>query len=238
MKYFWCALLASLASARLKANNIVEVSVLINGNQNTYQVVEGIAPNADVTASYMDGMSSVGWGLLNVTITNKQGTSISDPQRMYAAGLAEGYLTSVRIYEIYMNTYNVSGLWDFTNGPSATLREFLNTQQQYMDSQIEAHSSNDQFWWYAKLLQEQFNGLWYGYNLSITEGYVKQQNGSMVPIFNDSWPLQFLNLVGDLLDLMSALNQTLRVDYNDYLDRPNEYWEIMQRRGRCSALIK
>ncbi|ETO34760.1 phospholipase B-like protein, partial [Reticulomyxa filosa] len=157
MKYFWCALLASIASARLKANNIVEVSVLINGNQNTYQVVEGIAPNADVTASYMDGMSSVGWGLLNVTITNKQGT--------------KGYLTSVRIYEIYMNTYNVSGLWDFTNGPSATLREFLNTQQQYMDSQIEAHSSNDQFWWYAKLLQEQFNGLWYGYNLSITEGY-------------------------------------------------------------------
>ena len=51
----------------------------------------------------------------------------------------------------------------------------------------------DPFWQYANIVQSQLEGLWYGYNLTAVS------NG--VPIFTDMWPVQYLNLIGDLIDL-------------------------------------
>ena len=77
------------------------------------------------------------------------------------------------------------------------LQKFMNEQAQYMDQAIKANR-NVTFWQYADLLREQLSGLQYGYNLTA------KANG--VPTYTDSWPFVFLNLVGDLLDLMSALS--------------------------------
>ena len=115
---------------------------------------------------------------------------------MLAAGLAEGYLTSLGIHQLYENTKKTS-FWDFTDGPDANLTKFMNEQDQYMNDQI-AKNLHDPFWKYASLLQQQLEGLQMGYNLSALDHHV--------PIYKDSWPFKFLNMVGDLLDLKSALS--------------------------------
>ena len=104
---------------------------------------------------------------------------------MLAAGLAEGYLTSKGIHQLYENTKKTS-LWDFTNGPDENLTKFMEEQEQYMKSMI-AQNPQDPFWKYASLLQRQLEGLQIGYNLTaLTNG---------IPIYKDSWPFKFLNMV-------------------------------------------
>ena len=104
---------------------------------------------------------------------------------MLAAGLAEGYLTSKGIHQLYENTKKTS-LWDFTNGPDDNLTTFMEAQEKYMDSMI-AQNPHDPFWKYAALLQRQLEGLQMGYNLTALV------NG--LPIYKDSWPFKFLNMV-------------------------------------------
>ena len=172
------------------------LSIIIQAD-GTLKLSEELNPSADVEAYFVDAMNETGWGTLEVKMnTIKRSYSISDSQRMFAAGVAEGYLTSLGIHQIYQNIQNTS-LWDFTSGPPDNLQKFMTEQQNYMCKMI-SQNKEDPFWQYADLLNYQLSGLQHGYNLTAP------LNG--IPTYMDSWPFVFLNLVGDLLDLMSALS--------------------------------
>lgn len=174
--------------------NRQEISVFIESN-GELRIESGLSPQGDVTSYFDDGMNTTGWGVLEVKINPN--TSADDTALMYAAGYAEGYLTSKQIYQTYQNTINASGLWNFVDGPTPELVTFMDEQKSYMASMIEKNT-DDPFWQYANLLNEQIAGLQAGYNASAAK--------YGVPTYNSSWPFEFLNLVGDLLDLMSALS--------------------------------
>eukprot|EP00484_Ammonia_sp_Unknown_P028596 CAMPEP_0197037422 /NCGR_PEP_ID=MMETSP1384-20130603/14642_1 /TAXON_ID=29189 /ORGANISM="Ammonia sp." /LENGTH=534 /DNA_ID=CAMNT_0042467725 /DNA_START=20 /DNA_END=1621 /DNA_ORIENTATION=- len=191
------------------------------------KISETLDSSADVEAIYTEAMNETGWDILEVKINVIQHAySVSDNQRMFAAGVAEGYFTSLGIYQLYTNIQNTS-FWDYTNGPPQNLQTFMQQQATYMNQQI-AKNPTDPFWQYADLLRQQLSGLQYGYNLTAAS------NG--VPTYTDSWPFVFLNLVGDLLDLQSALNPSQRLDWHDY--SPEEYLRLSLMRGRCSAMVK
>lgn len=181
----------------LGAERSKNLSITIN-KDGTWKLEEDkLDSTADIEAMYVEGMNSTGWDILEVKINViKRAYTVTDNQRMFAAGLAEGYLTSLGIYQTYKNIENTS-LWDFTRGPPKNLQKFMDDQASYMNEQINKNK-NDPFWQYADLLREQLSGLQYGYNLSAPLYYI--------PTYFDSWPFVFLNLVGDLLDLMSALS--------------------------------
>ena len=190
--------LALCASAALAVSSSPRTNISIVIEQDgKFTVSEHLNPNADVEAFFTDGMNETGWGVLEVKINVvKHSYAVSDAQRMFAAGVAEGYLTSLGIYQLYTNIQNTS-FWDFTDGPQPNLVKFMKDQQNYMDRQI-ASNPDDPFWQYAALLPQQLSGLQFGYNLTAAS------HG--IPTYTDSWPFVFLNLVGDLLDLMSALS--------------------------------
>ena len=175
------------------------LSIIIQ-DDGTLKVSETLNPSADVEAYFIDAMNETGWGTLEVKINViKRSYPVSDSQRMFAAGAAEGYLTSLGIHQIYQNILNTS-IWDFTNGPPDNLKKFISDQQDYMMKMV-SQNKDDPFWQYADLLNYQLGGLQYGYNLTAPS--------NNIPTHSDSWPFVFLNLVGDLLDLMSALSYTL-----------------------------
>ena len=186
------------------------LSIVIEEN-GELRISEQLNPNADVEAFFTDSMNATGWGVLEVKINViKHAYAITDAQRMFAAGVAEGYLTSRGIFQTYSNIQNTS-FWDFTDGPQPNLVAFLDEQQKFMDTQIAANP-NEPFWQYAALLKQQLSGLHFGYNLSAPS--------HAVPTFTDSWPFVFLNLVGDLLDLISALS-FVPDRFSDFSLRPN-----------------
>ena len=165
----------------------MSVKVESNGE---YSLTDSLDSSYDVMAYFDDSMESTGWGVLEVKIQNLTGDGKTDERRAYAAGIAEGYLTSKQIYYTYVNTVNTS-IWDFSESVPSVLTEFVNGQASWMAEQVEANANKDDFWLYAGILQSQLAGLQYGYNLSAAT------NG--VPTFNDSWPFYFLNIAGDLL---------------------------------------
>eukprot|EP01084_Bolivina_argentea_P255919 430647_1 len=189
------------------------------------KISETLNPSADIEAYFIDGMNETGWGTLEIKINvMKRSYSVSDTQRMFAAGVAEGYLTSLGIYELYSN---IQSFWNFTNGPPANLVQFMNTQQAYMNQQIEKNKNNP-FWQYANLLNYQLSGLQTGYNMTAPN--------YKIPTYKDSWPFVFLNIAGDLEAIQYALNPSERLDWHDYT--PEEYLRLRLMRGRCSALVK
>ena len=125
-----------------------EISVYVDNGE--YTVKEGLSADADVEASFIDSCMTTGWGRLHVQINDVSSSNATDAQRMFAAGVAEGYLTSKQIYQAYLNLVNTT-FWDFTNGPSAALQNFVNTQSQWEQSMIANHS-DDLYWQMVSLV--------------------------------------------------------------------------------------
>ena len=199
----WFSLVCALSASVLSAGITKNLSITIQSD-GSLEIDSSLDSTADVEAIYIDSMNETGWDILEIKINViKHSYSVTDNQRAFAAGVAEGYLTSLPIYQTYQNIINTS-FWDFTDGPEPNLVEFLDEQSTYMNEQI-SQNQNDSFWQYAALLQQQLSGLQYGYNLTAPN--------YDIPTYNDSWPFQFLNLAGDLLDLMSALS----LDINIYI---------------------
>jgi len=208
-----------------------DLSIIIESDGHL-NISENLNSNADVQAIYIEEMNATGWDILevkiNVITSSVRGYTVSDSQRAFAAGVAEGYLTAVGINALYGNLQNTS-FWDFTHGPPDNLQQFLNQQSTYMSEQI-AQNPTDPFWSYANLLRHQLSGVQFGYNASAPH------YGLPTYAEPNAWPFVFLNLVGDLLDLTAALNASQRLNYDDYSNE--EYLRMRLQRGRCSALIK
>jgi Phospholipase B len=179
-------------------------------------------------AKFEDNLDTTGWGVLNVVAGKAQenGALASSVQKFDACGALEGFLTRERILQQYKN---MEGFF-FPPGktPPAKLYEFLAEQEKWTKQQISVHAEKSGFWGGVALIDAQFEGLFRGYNWDLP----KQSNFTHLPRF----AFQLLNGVGDFLDLLAAISEDFRPDFDKMSEM--EIKRYVGTHGMCSAMIK
>ena len=208
-----------------------KVSIYLNGSDALKIKTDILDSTADVEAYFMDTMETTGWGVLQVQINNNNPNkdSITDEQRSYASGYAEGMLTAQRIYQQYNNMKDTD-FWNFTDGPSQELLNWMKQQKEWENDMISKNPRSD-YWKMVSIIQEQVKGLWDGYNHYAM--YYKT-----IPVQNTSWIFEFFQIMPDLMDLENVFNITSRINYKNANMTPNEYYQYLMKRNHCSAIIK
>lgn len=176
-------------------------------------------PHSTAVATYNDTLMETGWGILDVVAG--KGDPADDVDIMYAAGYIEGALTASRIYQHYTNVKDIF----LTGKPDkviTSLREFLKSQDKWMRAQI-GQNSQDPLWRHVGMVMAQFDGL--------VDGYKSTADQEL-----DLFAFQVLNGVGDLIDLIHALNPESFPDWKSFSH--DEARHYVQHKGFCSALIK
>jgi len=143
--------------------------------------------------SFTDSIGSAGWGALEI-IANDQHP---DERQMYAAGLAEGYLTHKRIRQLYINDVSLRsedslvGLYKYFELQDRYLRGHAKKGKDYVKDQ-------SMYWHHVTLEMSQLDGLTDGYN------YAAKEKDQLV--LGDMW---LLNMDGDVIDLERGISADL-----------------------------
>lgn len=186
--------------------------------QNIIDKTNGIA-----YGSYESGLQKTGWGILNIETSSKY----EDNNQAYASGIVEGFLTAVDIENTFYNLApNVFG--NDTKTPSKETQDFLNMQEDYWNNSVK-DNLDDPFWRQAGYIYQQYRGLAYGYELACKE---PSSTTKVLPIF----AFQMLNGVGDLFDIIPAVNKKKQINWLKLSQMEAE--DKHQKQGHCSALIK
>jgi hypothetical protein len=157
---------------------------------------------------YNDTIDQFGWASLKITKAPASPLKSDDDQLWYAAGVAEGRLTAVRIYQMYVNTINPSN----TSLPTK-LTQWISQHIEWMETQVYFYRSSDSFWAAAGRVLTQLRG--------IADGYAAARPPAQPEL--TFFDLFVLNFQEDMNDVAHALQ----------VDLP-----VMQFPQRCSGLIK
>eukprot|EP01100_Stratorugosa_tubuloviscum_P012939 TRINITY_DN628_c1_g6_i1.p1 TRINITY_DN628_c1_g6~~TRINITY_DN628_c1_g6_i1.p1 ORF type:complete len:562 (+),score=236.53 TRINITY_DN628_c1_g6_i1:48-1688(+) len=182
-----------------------------------YNVQFGILDSKGVAyGSFIDGETITGWGVLQIETSS----TFTDQQQMYGAGFLEAALTKQRMFEMFSN---INDYFFGKQPPPSALQDFFTTQENW--AQQNSQKNNSIFWNGYSLIQSQFNGL--------IDAYNKYSDPTKVL---SRYQLQILNAMGDLLDLLPAIDQERRTDW--FKLTPEEFYRIISENGHCSAIIK
>lgn len=188
----------------------------------TVLVKDVLDRNGDAYGFYNDTVQSTGWGVLEIR-AGYGSEDRSNEEIMFTAGYLEGYLTSIDMQSHFDNL-----LPQLIKNDTVleAVKNFLWEQDQWMRKQIESQKQNP-LWRHAGYIAAQLNGLYAG------AAEQARREGKKVMSF---FAVQFLNAVGDLLDLISMMFPSFRVDWHSLSkEQARKYrWEM----GHCSALIK
>ncbi|XP_048191210.1 phospholipase B-like 1 [Perognathus longimembris pacificus] len=170
--------------------------------------------NGDAYGFYNNSMHSTGWGILEIRVGYGAQT-LSNEVLMFVAGFLEGYLTAPHMNDHFTNLYpqliKKRSLMD-------KVKDFLEKQDAWTRDNIK-QAREDPFWRHAGYVMAQMDGLYLGaLRRAMTE--------RMKPL--TMFQIQFLNAVGDLLDLIPSLSPSKFPGMN------RKRWDM----GHCSALIK
>ena len=177
------ALVAAHAAAQFEVGSVTLTA-------GVYAFVPGTkVPGAVAVGSVTPMNSSIsGFGDLSISTA----ASFTDAEQMYAAGYLEGALTAD---QIFLHSINIRA-WIASNfggqPPPQKYANFFNAQDAWSRSQVAANSS--QRWQGVGLLLSQFDGLRAGYAAVAPAGQAV-----------DEYTFQQMNAIGDLLDLIPAL---------------------------------
>uniref|UniRef100_A0A1W7R9X8 Phospholipase B-like n=1 Tax=Hadrurus spadix TaxID=141984 RepID=A0A1W7R9X8_9SCOR len=186
------------------------VSVSWDSVKGDFIIHDSVVNNWVAWATFTNEINTTGWSYLEVHTND----DYKDSYQAYAAGLAEGYITSDLIKKHWNNMYA-----DYCDGEKAycdRLKEFLQANLDFLNSQIEKSQSRktNSYWHQIALILEQVKGLEDGY-----------KNKPSVPSTKPSiFGPMFFNLFGDLMDLEDVLNKTTK--------------KRVLGSGHCSGLIK
>ncbi|KAJ8319226.1 hypothetical protein KUTeg_004317 [Tegillarca granosa] len=178
---------------------------------------------AVAVASYNDTLMETGWGILDIASGYGKSITVQDRDIMYAAGFLEGTLTAKHIYQHYQNMKDYF-FKSATTDLMQDVKNFFAKQDSWLRKNVE-DNANDPFWRHAGMIISQFDGLVDGYKSAAG------QNQNL-----DVFAFQALNGVGDLIDLMKALQPSSIPDWTKMTKV--EATEYVQRHGMCSALVK
>ena len=118
------------------------------------------------SAWFSDSYAETGWAHLEVAAfpAGHIHASAIDSLQAYAAGLAEGYLTGVKVSQHFTNTY--ASYWGEGPVPQPFV-DYIETNLAYMRKQSEALGSSDSFWQQVGLILTQMQGILDGSNLAL-----------------------------------------------------------------------
>ncbi|KAJ1062285.1 PREDICTED: phospholipase B-like 1 [Capra hircus] len=179
------------------------------------QVKNVLDRNGDAYGFYNNSVKTTGWGILEIK-AGYGSQSLSNEIIMFAAGFLEGYLTAPHMDDHFTNLYpQLIKERSMLN----KVQDFLTKQDQWTREKIKYYK-NDPFWKHAGYVMAQLDGLFVGATKrAILEGT------KPITLFQ----IQFLNAIGDLLDLIPSLSPTKNSSLKFF-----KRWDM----GHCSALIK
>ncbi|KAL2100693.1 hypothetical protein ACEWY4_002454 [Coilia grayii] len=171
--------------------------------------------DGDAYGFFNDSLSTTGWGVLELR-AGYGTTKETDDITYFLAGYLEGFLTADQIYDNYNNMYPqlIKDLKTLT-----LVKDFMNKQDTWTRQQVKLNKDNP-FWRHVGFLVAQTDGLQAG-----VAHWAKTEGRTPLSLF----AVQFLNGVGDLLDLIPALVPGAEPSLENYRKPPM---------GHCSALIK
>nr|XP_042130131.1 phospholipase B-like 1 isoform X2 [Peromyscus maniculatus bairdii] len=181
----------------------------------TVEIKNVLDKNGDAYGYYNDSIETTGWGILEIKAGYGSQT-LRNSIIMFLAGYLEGYLTALHMYDHFTNLYP-----QLIKDPSIMdkVKNFMDKQDAWTRKNIKERT-DDPFWRHTGYIMAQLDGLYVGALKRSTEENVKPLTMSQV---------QFLNAVGDLLDLIPSLSPT-----KDDSMKVFKRWDM----GHCSALIK
>uniref|UniRef100_A0A667XKH5 Phospholipase B-like n=2 Tax=Myripristis murdjan TaxID=586833 RepID=A0A667XKH5_9TELE len=167
---------------------------------------------------FNDTLLLSGWGVLEV----RAGYGVStqeDEITYFLAGYLEGYLTAEQMFSHYANMYPQMIKDEKVLNP---LKKFLSKQDYWAREQVKLKRNSDPLWLHVGLILAQLDGLKAG-----AAHWAKSKHREPLSVF----AVQFLNGVGDLLDLVPALTPRSNSSTGAGAFR-------MPGMGHCTALIK
>ncbi|XP_045924422.1 phospholipase B-like 1 isoform X1 [Micropterus dolomieu] len=214
-----CVLLLSTLAASMQTYQLQEATVYWDAAQKSVILKEGLMEAEGGAYGYFnDTLLLSGWGVLEIHAGHGVITQ-EDETTFFLAGYLEGYLTAEQMFNHYSNMHPQLIKDEKVLNP---LQRFLSKQDQWAREQVKLRRSSDPLWKHLGLILAQLDGLHAG-----AAQWAKSKHREPLSAF----ALQFLNGVGDLLDLVPALTPRSNSSTGAATFR-------MPGMGHCTALIK
>ncbi|XP_077414260.1 phospholipase B-like 1 [Vanacampus margaritifer] len=198
------------------AGELTKATVYWDAQQKAVLLKDGVLDaNGDAYGFLNDTLYSTGWSVLEIRAGYGE-TSETDEVTFFLAGYLEGFLTAQQMIDHYTNIYP-----QLIHDPNilGQVQSFMKQQDSWTRAQVKLNKSSDPLWRHAGFIVAQMDGLQAG----VAE-WAKRQGAKPLSLF----AVQFLNAVGDLLDLIPALATG---------PSPPKHFQLPGM-GHCSALIK
>jgi hypothetical protein len=172
-------LICTVSWASAVTNASVDV-VCSTSSPSSCQVVPSVqgarafANNGQLASAWLsDSYNETGWAHLE--IAGFQAAHIHsaaiDTLQAYAAGLAEGYLTGVKVSQHSTNTF--ASYWG-TGLPPQPFVDYIETNLAYMRKQADSLGPSDAFWHQVGLILTQMQGVLDGSNMKLAESKMQK----------------------------------------------------------------
>ncbi|KAJ8251612.1 hypothetical protein GJAV_G00223210 [Gymnothorax javanicus] len=210
-----CLVVATVAGS----NQLRMATVYWDRTFKTVRLKQGVLEKeGDAFGYFNDTVSSTGWGELELRAGYGE-TPEDDEVTFFLAGYLEGFLTAPQMRSHRTNMYPQLIKDPKVLGP---VKDWLSKQDQWTREQVKLYKTQDPLWRHAGFIVAQMDGLQAG-----AADWAKLNKEEPLSIFD----VQFLNAVGDLLDLIPAL-----IPHNGTGHRHQDF--RTPGMGHCSALIK
>ncbi|XP_029913074.1 phospholipase B-like 1 [Myripristis murdjan] len=210
-------LVSAASTLATAAEKMTAATVYWDPTHKTVLLKEGVLEKQGDAYGYLnDTLSSTGWSVLEIRAGYGE-TPEPDEVTFFLAGYLEGFLTAQQIIDHYANMYPQLISDPKVLGP---VQSFMKKQDTWTREQVKLNKSSDPLWKHAGFIVAQMDGLQAG-----VAHWAKKQGKKPLSLFD----VQFLNAVGDLLDLIPALVPSSNRPLRDYR---------LPGMGHCSALIK
>ncbi|KAL6103320.1 plbd1 [Pungitius sinensis] len=212
-----CVLLLCSVATTSSADKMTAATVYWDPQHKVVLLKEGVLEKEGDAYGYLnDTLSSTGWSVLEIRAGYGE-TPETDEVTFFLAGYLEGFLTAQQMMDHYANMYP-----QLIHDPKilSPVQSFMAKQDAWTREQVKLNKSSDPLWKHAGFIVAQMDGLQAG-----VAHWAKKQGKPPLSLF----AVQFLNAVGDLLDLIPSLVPTSNPPLRNF-KRPGM--------GHCSALIK
>ncbi|XP_062335377.1 phospholipase B-like 1 [Osmerus eperlanus] len=198
-------------------NKMTAATVYWDATHKLVLLKEGVLEKEGGAYGYLnDSLSLTGWSVLELRAGYGE-TTESDEVTFFLAGFLEGFLTAPQMISHYANMYPQIIEDPKVLGP---VKDFMNKQDAWTREQVKLNKGSDPLWRHTGFIVAQMDGLQAG-----VAHWAKKQGQKPLSLF----AVQFLNAVGDLLDLIPALVPNTKPPLRDFQ---------LPGMGHCSALIK
>ncbi|XP_013868362.1 phospholipase B-like 1 [Austrofundulus limnaeus] len=199
------------------ADKITTATVYWDSEQKLVLLKDGaMETDGDAYGYLNDTLTTSGWSVLEIRAGYGK-TRETDEITFFLAGYLEGFLTAQQMMDHYTNMYPQLIKDPKLLGP---VKKFMANQDSWVREQVKLNKSSDPLWKHVGFVVAQMDGLQAG----VAE-WAKRQGKKPLSLFD----VQFLNAVGDLLDLIPTLLPSSNSPHRDF---------SLPGMGHCSALIK